>query len=205
MRRSLTRARASAVAATTIALTMLIGACGGSGSDEPAQQGSGPGQPVTTAAQDKSVVETAPPKTAASAGAVGGATSQPLALEQRHPNGTVLRLTRITPAPTSLKLTVEAVNGYTEMIELNLSGIQLRDDVGNSYNFVEPEQNEDLEILPGATLRGDLTFLGELDRRATSLKLLVNASRSKESIDLAGRSASTRYPEFQFDRIPLTR
>jgi len=198
MRRSPT---GQVAAAAGVAVAIFLGGCGSSGGQEPPQSSS---QTVTKAAQDKSVVGTAPPKT--SAGPAGGAaTSQPLALEQRHPNGTVLRLTRITPAPTSLTLTVEAVNGYTQKIELNLSGIQLRDDVGNAYNFVEPEQNEDLEILPGATLRGDLTFLGELDRRATSLKLLVNASRSKESIDLASRSNTTTYPEFQFDGIPLTR
>jgi len=198
MRRSST-SRAAAAAA---AVALLLGGCGSSGGDEAAQSGA---QTVSTAAQDKSVVQTAPPKTATGPAAGGAATSQPLALEQRHPNGTVLRLTRITPAPTSLSLTVEAVNGYTGKIELNSSGVQLRDDVGNSYNFVEPEQNEDLEILPGATLRGDLTFLGELDRRATSLKLLVNASRSKDSIDLASRSSTTTFPEFQFDGIPLTR
>ncbi|CAA9232956.1 MAG: hypothetical protein AVDCRST_MAG76-1273 [uncultured Acidimicrobiales bacterium] len=128
---------------------------------------------------------------------------QPLQLEQRHPNGTVLRVSGIEFGPTSGTVTIEAVNGYTEKVRLNARGIQLVDNTGTRYNLLEPEQNSELEILPGATLRGDLTFLGELDRKASALKLLVNASRSDESIDLAARSDSTSYPKFQFDDIPL--
>lgn len=145
------------------------------------------------------MVETLPPATAPLP------RDQPLSLEQRHPNGSVLRLTGISFGPTSITLAVEAVNGYTEEIRLNALGIQLRDDVGNRYNFVKPEQNSELEILPGATLRGNLTFLGVLDRRATSLRLLVNVFPSEESVDLANRPRLSTSPKFQIDNIPLAR
>lgn len=199
-RRSFRRpARAAGAAATAVALSVLAGACGIGGDTPEAPATTGSGQPVPTTAQERSTVETLPPTSAAPP------KKQTLTLEQRHPNGTVLRLTGISFAATSMAITVEAVNGYTEKIQLNSDGVQLRDSVGNSYNFVAPEQNKNLEILPGATLRGDLTFLGELDRKATTLKLLVNVRRSEESVDLAARSDSSRYPKFQIDNIPITR
>lgn len=119
--------------------------------------------------------------------------------------GTVLKLTKLVVAGTSMTLSVEAVNGYTEKISLNSRGIRLADDLGNRYNFVKPDQNANLEILPGATLRGGFTFLGVIDAKATTLRLLINVFNSDDTVDLANRSNTTTSPQFLIDAIPVPR
>jgi len=129
--------------------------------------------------------------------------SSPLALEQRHPNGSVLKLTGISFAATSITLNVEAVNGFTSEVKLNSRGsIYLVDDAGNRYNFAAPEQNKQLAIAPGATLRGSFTFLSPVAKEATRLKLLVNVYSSDTSVDLAVRYDRTTSPEFDID-VPI--
>jgi len=80
---------------------------------------------------------------------------------------------------------IEAVNGFTEEVDLNNRGVHLVDDLGNGYNFVDPEQNSALAVPPGGTLTGILTFLGELDQKATSLRLLVNTYEPQDTVDVA--------------------
>jgi len=177
-----------------LAATLLVG-CGG---DDDGATSSGQVGPTTTG-DEKSVTETRPPTTTTAP------KEQALSLEQRHPNGTVLKVTGIAGAATSTTISIEAVNGFTETITLNGRGIHVRDDVGNRYNFVEPEQNADLELLAGATLTGSLTFLGAIDQKATALRLLVNVYDVDESIDLDDRYDRATSPEFQIDDIPVPR
>ena len=78
----------------------------------------------------------------------------PLDIQQRHPNGTVLKVLGVSVGDTSTAVEVEALNGFTEDIDLNALGVHLVDDLGNSYNFVEPEQNADLEVARGLSSAG---------------------------------------------------
>ena len=126
-----------------------------------------------------------------------------LDIQQRHPNGTVLRVLGVTLADTSTSVEVEAINGFTEAIILNDFGIHLVDDLGNAYNFIEPEQNAELEVAPGAVLSGTLTFLGRIEADASSLRLLVNTFEADDTVDLEARFELATSPEFQIDDIPI--
>jgi hypothetical protein len=118
----------------------------------------------------------------------------------------VLLVTAISFGPGSTTVTIEALNGHTDKIELNSRGsIWLRDDLGARYELVEPEQNADIEIPSGEAVRARLVFAGVPDRRATSLRLLVNAYESEDSIDLTDRSRSSTTPSFQIDELPARR
>lgn len=126
-----------------------------------------------------------------------------LDIQQRHPNGTVLRVLGVSLGPTSIALEVEALNGFTEEITLNNLGVHLVDDLGNSYNFVEPEQNAEMNVAPGAVLSGTLTFIGRVEEDATSLRLLINTFEPDETVDMADRFHLTNSPAFQIDDIPV--
>jgi len=166
-----------------------LGACGG--------EASGPSGSEAVGSEDKTTIESVLPSATQPKG-------QRLQLEQRHPNGTVLRVSALDFGPVSGTFTVEAVNGYTSKVKLASRGVQLIDDKGTRYNFQKPEQNAELEVMPGGTLNGKLTFLGIIDRQATSLRLLVNAGSDDKSVDLAARSDSSTTPAFQFD-LPVAR
>jgi hypothetical protein len=127
-----------------------------------------------------------------------------LDLEQRHPNGTVLRVTGISFTQSAMTVSVEAVNGYVEPIKLNDIDMQLVDDLQNVYNFVPPEQNPDLRVDSGGTLTGDLTFLGRLDREATSLRLVVN-SYDVEPVVIEDEYDKDQNPSFDIGDLPLDR
>lgn len=198
MRRPRLRRSVGGVAAS---LLLLAGAaCGGdSGSDgDPAASSA-----ASAAAKEESRVTAGGPPAAQAGGSLPK--PQRLELEQRHPNGSLVKVTAIAFAPTSVTVSVEAINGYTRQIELNARRIHLVDDKGNAFNFVEPAQNSDMQITPGGTLTGDLTFLGVLDRQATSLRLTFNVYDVEEIVDLADRSRTATSPEFQFDKITFTR
>lgn len=171
--------------AMVVGATLVLGGCGLGG--DGGRGGTAPGAEDDERSTVEVVVPSAPqPK------------GRRLSLEQRHPNGSVLRVADINFEPSSMTLAVEAVNGYTDKIRLNSQGIHLVDNLGNPYSFFEPEQNSDLEILPGGTLTGKLKFLGVVDRRATDLRLLVNAA-ADDTVDLTNRSDSSSSPQFQFD------
>lgn len=129
--------------------------------------------------------------------------SSDLDIQQRHPNGTVLRVLGVSLADTSTSVKVEAVNGFTEPILLNDFGIHLVDDLGNAYNFVEPEQNAELEVAPGAVLSGTLTFLGRIEEGAESLRLVVNTFEADETVDVANDFRLSNSPKFKIDDIPI--
>lgn len=129
--------------------------------------------------------------------------SSDLDIQQRHPNGTVLRVLGVVLADTSTSVEIEAVNGFTEEILLNDFGLHLVDDLGNAYNFVEPEQNPELAVAPGAVLSGTLTFLGRIEAEAESLRLVVNTFFPEETVDVANDFRLSNNPKFQIDDIPI--
>ncbi len=89
---------------------------------------------------------------------------------------------------------IEAVNGFTEEIDLNNRGVHLVDDAPWHRQLRRP----------GAELRaGTLTFLGELDQKATSLRLLVNTYEPQDTVDVASEYNMATAPAFQIDDIPI--
>lgn len=135
----------------------------------------------------------------------GAGRSQGLDIEQRHPNGSVVWVTGVSFAADRTTVVLEAVNGYSEKVELSSRGVWLRDDVGGKYPIAKPAQNADIQILPGQAIRARLVFMGPLDPRATKLRLLVNAYESEDSVNLNDRSRTSTNPAFQLDGIPVRR
>lgn len=194
---------------TCLVLVLGVVACG-DGDDQPAEPDAA--EPEATAVEESSPEETEEsadpsPRPSASSQDQGSAElpqAQELALEDRHPNGTLMRVTGIAFAETSISVDVEVVNGYTEEVQLNSRGMWLADDAGNGYNFVDPEQNSALAVPSGGTLTGTLVFFGVLDGDATSIRLLVNAFNADDTVNLDTRFDRSTDPEFSFD-IPLER
>jgi len=117
-----------------------------------------------------------------------------LGLEQRHPNGVLVRLESVRYEPTFVSVEVTAVNGYRETVTLASSpftGATLVDDLGGTYSWLPPRENESLMVEPGATLSGTLVFGGELDDEATSLLLQLNEAQALDE-------PTTIFPGFEF-------
>ena len=132
----------------------------------------------------------------------GPAAEAPVDVSLRHPNGTLVRLTRVTTAGNQVGLDFEATNGFTSEIELNSNGVWLLDDQGNEYNFTESPDNSTLRVGSGATLAGTLVFLGPIDAQANALQLRFNVYPD-EDFDIAeGYDESTR-PGFIFRDLPV--
>lgn len=118
---------------------------------------------------------------------------RPLAIEQGHPNGSILRVTGSTVEPTSITVQVEVINGLSREIRLAYAGntVRLDDDAGNTYEFIPPGDNPDLQIRGRGTLTGELVFYGVLDEEATALRLQTSASESGplDAVDVEAESA----------------
>lgn len=197
-------ARSLAVAGVVLALA----ACGSSGDEAAApapvaETSSSSGEASPSASPSRSSRASASAQPSAAGGGGGGGGKATADLDQRHPNGTVLRVLGVTSAGTSTTVEVEAVNGFTKEISLNSKGIHLVDDLGNSYNFVDPEQNAKLAVPPAGTLTGTLTFLGVLDEEAASLRLLVNTFDADDTVDLESEFDQATAPAFQIDGLPV--
>ncbi len=80
--------------------------------------------------------------------------------------------------------------------------MQLVDNLDNVYNFVPPADNPTLRVESGGTLAGELTFLGRLDRSATSLRLIVNSYGTDAVTDTYAQSTN---PELEINDIPVER
>lgn len=66
-----------------------------------------------------------------------------------------------------------------------------------------PQANEKLTVQSGATLTGTLSFLGPIDRKATSLKLLLNTYDHDDTVELAREYDRTESPSFEFPAIRI--
>jgi hypothetical protein len=187
---------------TCVAVVTLLTACGDDGSDSPSA-GEGATDSTSSVRTDDSPGDDSSGDEVASDAPLPE--DQPrLDLEQRHPNGTVLRVTAIAFDRAATTVSVEAINGFVESIDLNSVDLQLVDDQSNIYNFVPPDDNPDLRVESGATLTGDLTFLGRLDRGATSLRLVVN-SYDIEPIFVDDEYDQASAPSFDIGDIPVVR
>lgn len=150
--------------------------------------------PTTAVADDKEPVETDRPLPR----------NRQLDLEQRHANGVVLRITRVSFGPNSTTVSIEAFNGFRADVELNRRDAAMVDDRDQLYRFSPPPDNPELRVRPNETLRGELAFVGTPSRQAASFRLVfngINPRTDKGTDDFALSSA----PTFVFDGIAIER
>lgn len=122
-----------------------------------------------------------------------------LDMEMSHPSGSQVRLNGISFTQSAIEVDVTIINGYT--VEQMFSGfgrVLLEDDLGNTYGFLAPEDNEILSVDAGEQLEGTLVFAGRLPAGATSLRLVFNPENDSE--DDAMRDVN---PRVEFEGIPI--
>lgn len=153
--------------------------------------------------------EVASPSPSASSTVGSDATeaTRSLDLEQRHPNGSVMRVTSLQFEATSMTLGIEVVNGSDTELRLAspLDDVSLVDDLGGIYEFIRPPDNTNLSVPARGTLTGELVYFGILNPEATALRLQTNdylRSTDRTVYDPATESTSERSPHFSFE-IPL--
>jgi hypothetical protein len=167
----------AAVAGVSLALTLLVGACGGSDDDEATDRA----DTESAAVDDEGTTTTA---------ASGEATpsvpqDSDVNAEVRHPHGTTLTVDHIAFDDENILLDVSVVNGSPSQIIIHSvasprggrNQLRLVDDAGNSYNFVLPEDEADapyIAVEQGETLSGTLAFVGPLGGHPEQLRLVTN-------------------------------
>lgn len=163
---------------------VVVAGCGGSG---PAAGPDDPGNIPTV--QAEAVPEPGPPRK-------GLPGPMELDLERTNSDGVSVRIDKITFEPEEILVDLVVHNRSSDPIALAGSpytGMTLVDDRGTSYNFQVPERNKALRVAPGETYEGQISFLGELAARASSLTLTTNA----------GAEGDTFVPRFEFAGIRI--
>ena len=123
-----------------------------------------------------------------------------LDLQANHPNGTVLRITKISFNEDSIVLGFSVTNGHKYEIELSQNTrMQLKDNLGNQYNLSPPKTNPEIEVPTGSTINGNLIFLGRISPDAKSLTLTTNHDYDSQT------SEYSRSPRIVIDNIPVER
>ncbi|UUL82884.1 hypothetical protein [Sphingomonas qomolangmaensis] len=116
-----------------------------------------------------------------------------LALEQVHPNGGVLKVNAIQVKPTETIVNITYVNGHTRPVDLNwLRNSKRTFLLAENRKFIvsPPQLNEQIEVESGATMTGDLVFVGAVPQ-TDRLQLVLNESGST--------SESASNPKFILD------
>lgn len=134
--------------------------------------------------------------------ATGGTVDQALDIEERHPNGVTLRVSRLVIEGNNIALDVEIVNGSRKEVQIHSSNshgnrLRLVDDASVEYNFVEPDDPEagpSIALDVGDSLTGTLVFLGPVSGQPEQIRLVVNLRQDDlAGFDLAdGNNTSTR-------------
>lgn len=194
--------RARLLLAALVAATLLAGGCAGDDDDASAP-------PTTEAATGEDGDEEGeargggdePATTATSQAAVAALPrSQDLDLQANHPNGTVLRVTRVDFTEDAIVVKVTAINGSPERdVELADYGVDLTDDLGTRYRLSPPTSNPDLRVARATTLDATLAFLGRIAPKATKLSLRTNTRISGDTNEL------TSTPTVTISDIPVQR
>lgn len=124
----------------------------------------------------------------------------PLKLKARHPNGAALQLTDVTFNETSISVGFKVTNGNDGEIGLNTitsDGLILKDDLGNSYKFSAPSDNETVTVKANGALRGTFIFQPEVYPEAKTLQLITNSGGGDANYDEAFN------PKLVIDDIPV--
>ncbi len=117
-------------------------------------------------------------------------------LERSNEDGVKVKVARITFRPNEILVDLIATNASPDPVALAgspFTGMTLVDDKGTSYDFQASKQNRALQVAPGHTYEGQVTFLGALVGDASSLTLTLNA----------GSGGDRFVPRFEFANIPV--
>ncbi|WP_448500899.1 hypothetical protein [Sphingomonas sp.] len=106
------------------------------------------------------------------------ANGQPMRLnvEQQHPNGGVLKLNSIQVKPTETVVNMTYVNGHIRDVQLNWATGSKRTYLladGRKFNVSPPVTDDNIRVMAGATITGDLVFLGAVPE-TQGLQLVIN-------------------------------
>ena len=108
----------------------------------------------------------------------GGGKPMPLDIQRQAANGLILYVTSIQAKPTETVLAVKIVNGAKREVELNWSDQKtFLTAQGQRFFLSPPIENKDLKIGAGATLQGELIFLGRLPQEG-QVALVFNDGQS---------------------------
>jgi hypothetical protein len=143
-------------------------------------------------------------------GAGGGSSGQgvdpveiDLDIEERTASGAVLRVHRLAVTELAVEVDVEIIAPAGDTLRMSSStggGVAVvRDDSGNDYPLLPPDDNVTLKVDGGEHLDGTLVFQGPLVDGATTLTLLFNERSDPEGNSVTDRTA----PHFTVGPIPL--
>jgi hypothetical protein len=99
-----------------------------------------------------------------------------VSLQTNHPNGSVMRLSKVTYHEDNIALDMSVTNGHDEQIQLNYNDdMVVRDDLGNRYNPAPPPGNPKVTVNPGATIKSQFVFIGRIAPGARTITLTTNS------------------------------
>lgn len=108
----------------------------------------------------------------------GGGRPQPLQVQQKFANGTILYVTAMQAKPTETVVGVKVVNGADRDIKLAWTDQKTFLVAGGQKFFLSPPlENKELTITEGATMDGQLVFLGTLPANG-QVTLVINDGQS---------------------------
>lgn len=111
----------------------------------------------------------------------GGGKAMPLDIQQQAANGMILYLTSIQAKPTETVIGVKVVNGFDSDVQLNWSDKKtFLTAAGQKFFLSPPIENKDVKVGAGATMQGELVFLGRLPTDA-AVALVVNDGMSSSA------------------------
>lgn len=128
---------------------------------------------------------------------LGGGQPMKLSAEQQHPNGGVLKVNSLQVKPTETVVNMTYVNGHTREVQLNWTGNNKRTYLladNRKFFLSPPVVDERVKIQPGATVTGDLVFIGAVPE-TNRVQLVVNED--------GGTSDWSYNPKFVID-LPVT-
>lgn len=123
-----------------------------------------------------------------------GDTGHTVRIDQRqiHPNGVVMTLDSVTYRSASIVVAASILNTTDRVARLNPGGgLQLVDDRGQSYPFVPPPNNPEVQIAPRSRVGATFVFVGPVVSGARVLQLSTNARTGSRNDRLTAAPAFT--------------
>lgn len=132
----------------------------------------------TTAAAGTNAADLTPEGPGLTARLFGGGRPQPLQIQQKLANGAILYITSMQAKPTETVLTIRVVNGADRDIRLGWSDQKTFLVAGGQKFFLSPPlENKQVKVTEGATMQGELVFLGTLPESG-QVALVINDGQS---------------------------
>jgi hypothetical protein len=120
-------------------------------------------------------------------------------VQQAHPGGSVVAVTAVTVDDGDLYLDVEVHVAAEQGASMSAREMSLTDNLGNTYEFVEPPVSLDFATDSEAALT--FAFVGPVAPDATRVTLGINAIG--DPVDAADDLTNARYPKFALRDLPL--